>query len=184
PSTGQAFVQECQHLLHAQAHLGLEQVIMRLDLRAPLTPQTRKAPGRLRRAWMEDFNVLRGWAQAMVLELKLYEAPHETAEVIRRAVEGRRYFVWDNGGPVAMFGHSGHTPHGARINSVYVPPAHRGRGYATAGVWQLSELLRQSGKSFACLFADRHNPQTIRMYEKLGYKIIGALDETRFVHGE
>lgn len=184
PSTGNAFLAECQNLLGCEIQLGLEQVIMRLDFGSlestPTSPPKPVTPGRLRRAWLEDFNLLRGWAQAMVLELKLYESPQETAEIMRRAIEGRRFFVWDNGGPVAMFGHSGHTPHGARVNSVYVPPEKRRQGYAFAGVWRLSELLRQSGKSFACLFADRMNPGSIALYEKLGYRTIGALNETRF----
>lgn len=180
PTTGGTFLAECQARFGCSPRPGLEQVIMKLDLSTPPPQRSAQAKGRLRRAWLEDTALLRGWAQAMVLELKLQEPPHETAEITRRAIEGRRLFVWDAGGPVAMFGHSGHTPGGARINSVYVPPEKRRQGYAQAGVWQLSELLRQSGKNFVCLFADRHDPGSLALYRGLGFEVIGELNETRF----
>lgn len=174
-----AFAAECEVRLAVKPRYGLEQVVMKLDFSK--FPNHALFPnGRLRRAWLEDYNILRQWAQAMVIELKLHEAPQETARITRRAIEGRRLFVWDDGGPVAMYGHSGNTPRGARINSVYVPPEKRRQGYAFAGVWRLSELLRQAGKSFACLFADRHSEASLRLYRRLGYEVVGALDEARF----
>ncbi len=179
PVTGDAFAAACADSLGARPKAGLEQFIMKLDLRTPF-PRPSPPDGRLRRAWLEDEALLRSWAQAMAAELKLNEAPRETAEITRRSIESRRLFVWDDGGPAAMFGHGGNTLHGARVHSVYVPPAKRRRGYASAGVWRLSELLRQAGKSFACLFADRRNEGSIRLYERLGYEVIGELNETRF----
>ena len=56
-----------------------------------------------------------------------------------RSAEGRMY-LWEDGVPVAMAGWGGPTPGGARIGYVYTPPEHRGRGYASACVADLSQL--------------------------------------------
>ena len=52
-------------------------------------------------------------------------------------------FVWDRAGPVSMASAAGPTPNGIRVNGVYTPPEHRGRGYATVCVaaCQTSVLL-------------------------------------------
>ena len=159
--------------------VGIQQHVMRLDFneqwKRPRFPQ-----GRFRRAWLEDLNKLRNWARSMVVETRLEEAPEETAELTRRMIEARRLFVWDSIGPVAMAGHSGNTPNGARINSVYTPQDQRRKGYARAVTWSVCEHLRQSGKKFVCLFADRHNPASVTMYEEMGFHIVGTLDDIRF----
>jgi hypothetical protein len=51
--------------------------------------------------------------------------------------------LWEHGGePVSLCGFSGRTPHGIRIGPVYTPPEHRGRGYGTSLVADVSaELL-------------------------------------------
>ena len=116
----------------------------------------------------------------MVVEANLEEPPEETAELTKRMIEARRLFVWDLSGPVAMGGHSGNTPNGARINTVYTPPDKRRKGYARACTWGICEHLRQSGKKFVCLFADRHNPASVMLYESMGFRTLDTLDEIKF----
>jgi uncharacterized protein len=174
-----AFAKAWSEKAKVKSDVGIQQNVMRMDFSdrfdKPNLPQ-----GRLRRAWLEDLRNLRSWARSMAIETNMDEPPEETAELTRRMIEARRLFVWDVGGPVAMAGHSGNTPNGARINSVYTPPDQRRKGYARAVTWGVCETLRQSGKKFVCLFADRHNPASVQLYESMGFKIIGTMDLVKF----
>ncbi len=165
--------------VNVKSEVGMQQHLMRLDF-ADRFDKPNLPHGRLRRAWLEDLRNLRTWARSMAVETNMEEPPEETAELTRRMIEARRLFVWDVGGPVSMAGYSGNTVNGARINSVYTPPDRRRKGYARSVTWGVCEHLRQSGKKFVCLFADRHNPASVSMYEGMGFKIIGTMDSVKF----
>jgi predicted GNAT family acetyltransferase len=60
-----------------------------------------------------------------------------------------------------------------RVNFVYSPPEFRGRGYATACVTALTRQLLDEGRAFCCLYADRANPTSTGIYERIGYRPIG-----------
>lgn len=53
----------------------------------------------------------------------------------------------------------------AGIGAVFTPPAHRGRGYATAMLGAFLDAERDAGTDFAFLFADIHPA----FYERLGF---------------
>lgn len=173
-STAEKLAQAWAQVSGKKFEAGLAQVVMKLEFgKRPEKPEMPQ--GRFRRAWLEDLRLLRSWALAMAAETKIEEPPEETAELVRHMIEARRLFVWDSGGPVAMGGLSGNTPNGARINSVYVPPQFRRKGYARACTWSIGETLRQSRKKFACLFADHENPGSVALYQGLGYEIVGDI---------
>ena len=77
--------------------------------------------------------------------------------------------MWDHGGPVSMASATGPTPNGIRVNGVYTPPEHRGRGYATACVAALSARLLAEGRRFCFLFTDAANPTSNAIYQRIGY---------------
>jgi predicted GNAT family acetyltransferase len=166
---------------NAQAPLmGEEQVLFRLDFPAT-RPTPPIAPGRLRRAWLEDLPLMQTWAADLVKETGVQESPSDTMALTRRAIESRQLFVWEDKKPVCMAGHSGHTPAGARINSVYVPPEMRRKGYARSCVHHLGEWLHQSaGKVFVCLYALRSGDASQRLYTGLGYRPIDICREYWF----
>ena len=86
--------------------------------------------------------------------------------------EGREQgmWVWDlHGRPVAMAGHSPFDFGMARIGPVYTPPEHRGKGYATALVADLTSTLLGLGLDRVCLYADSSNPTSGAIYEGVGY---------------
>ena len=57
----------------------------------------------------------------------------------------------------------------ARVGPVYTPQEHRGRGYASAAVAEVSRRLLDEGAR-VCLFTDQANPTSNRIYEALGYR--------------
>ncbi len=57
----------------------------------------------------------------------------------------------------------------ARVGPVYTPKSHRGRGYASAAVAEVSQRILDEGGR-ACLFTDQANPTSNKIYEALGYR--------------
>lgn len=61
------------------------------------------------------------------------------------------------------------TPEGAQIGGTYVPPGHRGRGYATEGMRAtVNELLR--GFPVVSLHVNEANTPAVRCYEAAGFR--------------
>jgi len=55
------------------------------------------------------------------------------------------------------------------VNDVYTPPAHRGRGYASAAVAAASAGMLAQGFPRCALFTDLANPISNRIYQRVGY---------------
>lgn len=140
----------------------------------------RRPLGIFRRAAMSDVEPLAQWADALNIQLRSEDPPPGELSV-RQRIGLRRMYVWDNGGPVSMAACDGPTPRGIRINFVYTPPEHRARGYASACVADLSQLLLDQGRRFCALFTDLANPVSNRIYARLGYRPICDFDEYLFV---
>ncbi|MFT4078698.1 GNAT family N-acetyltransferase [Rhodomicrobium sp.] len=58
----------------------------------------------------------------------------------------------------------------AAIDSVYTPPAFRGRGYAGTITAIVARQIFSEGRAHACLYVDKRNPASNRCYAKLGFK--------------
>jgi predicted GNAT family acetyltransferase len=69
-----------------------------------------------------------------------------------------------------MAGCSGPLPSGIRINAVYTPPELRGRGYASACVAALSQMLLEEGRKFCFLYTDVENETANDVYRAIGYR--------------
>ena len=90
------------------------------------------------------------------------------AEAMQRGV-----LLWEvNGDVVSMAAYTGPTPHGIRISAVYTPPEHRGHGYASACVAELTRRLLQQGREFCFLFTDLTNPTANKIYPQIGYEAV------------
>ncbi len=154
----------------------LAQALHRLD-RLAWKPDV---PGRLRPAARDELELLRHWTQAFAVEARLPDAPARPPERLA-ALDEERLYVWDDAGPVATAAWLRPTPNGVSIGHVYTPPELRGRGYASALVAALSQLLLDGGKSFCCLFTDLANPVSNRIYARLGFERVGDFRYDRFV---
>jgi len=125
--------------------------------------------GTLRVAEEADLPTIAEWARAFRSDADPYNPsdPHEEA---RRRVGRRSVFVWDDGRPVSMAAWAGRTGRGVRVNFVYTPPEYRRRGFASACVADLTQLLLTEGHAFCCLFTDLANPTSNSIYQRIGYR--------------
>lgn len=163
---------ESRRVLHERIH--------RLEAVRPL----QHVPGRLRRAGDADRGLLLDWLRAFGAEAFGADSGRpvgaETVLNERLGSPGEGFVLWDDHGPRCVAGYTGATRHGIRIGPVYTPPEHRGRGYGTACVAELSRQLLESGRRFCMLFTDLANATSNRIYQRIGYEPVCDVAEYRF----
>lgn len=96
------------------------------------------------------------------------EAGHR--DQVERALQGGRVIVGEQGGQIVFKVDVGLVSrHGALVGGTWVPPAHRGRGLATAGMRALASLLLQATPLVA-LHVNEENRAAVRCYEAAGFQ--------------
>jgi predicted GNAT family acetyltransferase len=134
-----------------------------------------EAPGRPRLAEPADAPLLQSWLDAFVDEALPAGAPKDPNGGARFAGNGRTWlWLGDRGEPVCMAGNARRVEGWWAISYVYTPPAHRGRGCATALVAHMSRWALEGGARGCTLFADLANPVSNRIYERIGYRRVGT----------
>ena len=123
--------------------------------------------GHLRPARADEVTMISEWLGVFQAEIG-EPAPFNRAA--KQRIAAGELYLWDDGEPRSMAGSTGKTPHGIRVNAVYTPREWRGRGYATATVAALSQLLLDEGNRFCCLYTDLANPTSNAIYERIGYR--------------
>ncbi len=126
--------------------------------------------GELRQATEEDIELAIRWWNAVGQELHGKVDRNKVENAAKRAISNGNLFLWDDGQPVSMAMKTRPTRRGISISAVYTPSEFRGKGYATACVSSLSQLLLDTGWEFCTLFADLANPISNRLYRNIGYK--------------
>jgi len=141
------------------------------------------APGRMRESGPDDIPIILDWLGAFADEA-LGDAPHvEDVEATYRRREADpdgSWLLWDDGGPVSLAAYGTPTPTGTRVGPVYTPPEHRGRGYATSLVAELTAERLASGLAFCFLFTDLANPTSNAIYARIGYEPVADWDQWAF----
>jgi predicted GNAT family acetyltransferase len=172
------FVETWRRLTGASAELVLAERIHRAR-RARLPGGI---PGRMRAYEPADRELVLGWFGAFVQEaLPPGHAAEDAAGILeRRLAEPEGGIVlWEDKEPVTVAGFGGPTPNGIRVGPVYTPPELRRRGYATALVAALSELLLERHR-FCFLFTDLANPTSSSIYARVGYEPVTDVDQWAF----
>ncbi|KGX94062.1 hypothetical protein N781_00900 [Pontibacillus halophilus JSM 076056 = DSM 19796] len=107
---------------------------------------------------------------------------HGTAQYMaEKYVERESVRLFHVGGePVSMINQTRSTRNGCSVNGVFTPDKHKQNGYATASVTALSEEMLQGGYQFCCLYTDKDNIYSNRMYQNIGYEPIGESVVIRF----
>jgi GNAT superfamily N-acetyltransferase len=77
--------------------------------------------------------------------------------------------AWDGGGPVACGGFRLHDERTVEVKRMYVPPEHRGHGYARAVLAGLESRARDAGYAQVILETGDAQPEAIALYESTGY---------------
>lgn len=158
---------------------------IKIALRAFQLEQVQKissSVGELRQATQSDRELLIDWFEAFVVEALGIAATNTERAVDRHLQRGTAY-LWEDETPVSMACNVGITPNGARISTVYTPPEHRGKGYASSCVAALSQTLLSRGHKYCFLFTDLANPTSNHIYQAIGYQSVGDLYDYSFFGG-
>ncbi|KAK9238785.1 hypothetical protein V1525DRAFT_400036 [Lipomyces kononenkoae] len=142
------------------------------DVKVPDNCRDKISRGILRTATADDdMKMLAEWYIGYN-EQCLMPIPGEKAaikDISSRARAGDMYLWILNGQPVSMAFKVRPLKYGCGVAGVYTPKERRGRGYATAMMAVLSELLRTE-YDFVSLHADNNNPTSNYIYQQVGYE--------------
>jgi predicted GNAT family acetyltransferase len=125
--------------------------------------------GAFRVATAADLPILAQWTAAFVEEAGL-DDPSDPHDVARERIREGSLFLWEDARQVSMAAWAGRTGRIVRVNYVYTPPEHRGRGYASACVASLTQQLLDEGFAQCCLYTDLANPTSNKIYQAIGYR--------------
>lgn len=138
------------------------------------------APGSLRTAKTEDFELVFAWSRAF-FEEALGEADLERIRLmVEERIAAGDFVLWEDGEPVSMAMRTRPAGRGISVTAVYTPPERRRKGYATACVAALSRQLLASGYEYCALYTDLANPTSNDIYYQIGYRPVADFDEYRF----
>ncbi len=127
------------------------------------------AEGKLRLAMEADKDLVKKWAHSFHVDCWGEKSKNPESDPSPHLAQGNVYFWEVNGKPVSMAVKNRATEKGVSVGGVYTPPELRRKGYATACVAELSQLILQSGKLFCTLYTDLENSTSNAIYKKIGY---------------
>ena len=137
------------------------------------------ARGRLRAAYDDEAPLALEWFRQFHIDAAeqagntghAERAEGTTLEDVRDRIRLGRIWMWVDDGdtPRHLTGANPPAYGVARIGPVFTPKEHRGRGYASAAVAEVSRLLLEEG-SRVTLFTDQANPTSNRIYIRLGFE--------------
>lgn len=149
--------------------------------RVPAAPE-----GRLRRATEDDAELVLAWFTAFHEEADEQagrepdptSGEHNTLDAILVRIREGVEWLWElPDGTIAHLTGSGLPSYGvARIGPVFTPKEHRGRGIASYVVGELTRRGLEAGHRM-CLFTDRANPTSNKIYAGLGYEPVVDMAE-------
>lgn len=137
-----------------------------LTLRAVTAPAP--VPGRVRVADDRDRELIEAWAPELTRDTG-DAAGGDALPFLLRRLRTRSLYFWDDDGPKCTASISGHTPRGLRVSAVYTPAAFRRRGYASNLVAAISQRVLTEGRTHCVLFGETARPDTLRIYQRVGY---------------
>lgn len=160
----------------------LSKIIMRLNAYKLTTVNAYQAiKGSLECATLDALSYLPYWQEHFIKECHLPPSSFDTiVKSIETSLENERFYIWKDNHPVSMVGKGRQLKNGIVISNVYTPPYFRNQHYATACVGTISQRLLDEGHDFVALFADRDNPVSNKMYEAIGYQLVGYTKQIHF----
>ena len=180
PTLSKAFAMHWTEFTSQTAAPDMSMRIYQLDAVKP----AQGVSGAMRRAGQPDRATCIEWANAFGKEAFARPQPGNSEKAVDIFLSSdpanRGLIIWDDGGPVSMAVYTGPTPNGMRVGMVYTPPERRGKGYASANVAALSQMILDTGRRFCFLFTDLNNPTSNHIYQDIGYNPVSDVAEFVF----
>jgi predicted GNAT family acetyltransferase len=175
-SDAQAFAESWASVSGNQYQENVRQRVYELR-RVAHSPAT---SGSLRLATEGDVDLIAKWILGFQGDTSTEGDLAEACEQAQSRIKDQSIYLWDDEGPVSMAAKTRPTTNGITVSLVYTPPELRRRGYATACVANLSQLLLDSGWEFCTLFTDLANPTSNHIYQQIGYAPVCDFNEYVF----
>lgn len=126
--------------------------------------------GRLCLIGIKDMPLVKEWVEGFCedtgTDLISGGAEEQAALMIGRG----RLYGWEVDGKIVSMANAARpTANNITINSVYTPPEHRKKGYASSCVSALTQLMLDHGYSTTSLYTDLDNPTSNKIYMEIGY---------------
>ena len=114
------------------------------------------------------------WARRFLIDCNLIDDMAHMGERAKAMQEsGNLYCLLVGSDVVTMAAMGRQAPNGRGVAWVYTPDALRGKGYSIACMKHLTKRMLQDGNAYCFLYADKANPVSNHIYEKLGYDKTG-----------
>ena len=140
--------------------------------------QPNDVPGKIRVANESDRSLLAEWIDEF--QVAVGEQRGGAQQLLNSRLPGGHLRVWvDDQRVVSMAGAKDGVHGVARIQAVFTPPEHRGRGYAGACVAALSQQVLDRGDR-CILYTDLGNPTSNSVYRRIGYRAVAECTRYRF----
>lgn len=123
-------------------------------------------------AQMEDLEVISNWRYLFQIECDLDNklSREQISMDTKKRIELGRIFKWSvNNEIVSIAANSIQTDYYTKISLVYTPHEHRKKNYARSCVWSLTKWILDTGQKTICLFTDKDNPTSNKIYREIGY---------------
>jgi uncharacterized protein len=133
-------------------------------------------PGIMKLSSVEDVNVVADFCVGFIYDGfgKTVSKESQLKGAERMINRGNLYVLEVNNEVVSMANIAHKSPRHARINSVYTPPNHRKKGYASKLVACLSKLVLSEGFT-PVLYTDLTNRTSNKVYKDIGYIECGTV---------
>ena len=128
--------------------------------------------GQCRKANPQDTALIATWYRSFEEEALKKESEIKQ-RYIENLIDAETIYLWETtAGPVSMAMKTRPITNAITISGVYTPPRHRRKGYATACVAKLCQILLDSGYTTINLFTDLANPTANDIYQQIGFKFV------------
>ena len=171
----EAFLEAWQSRTNQSFTLKMRQMIHQLNHVIP----AHTVKGKLLIAQPSDLEMLECWRSAFEMEVHRKQNGVWFTPIIRNSLKKRlakrpayHFLWWDGLHPVSWVCYRPTSDNVVRVGPVYTPPSQRGRGYASALVGAVSQMVLDLGYRNSSLYTDLTNPTSNAIYRRLGYEPI------------
>lgn len=130
-----------------------------------------------------DIEVVADWIYRFYVECNLPHimAKEQILQDTKRRIELGQIYKWEqNQQMMSICAEVVSTDYFSKISLVYTPYEYRGKGFARSCVWSLCQSILDRQQNNICLFTDKSNPTSNKIYSEIGFEIISEDYEIKF----